>query len=534
MKIFKVLAAISAAAVFKFMRGRLKKAEAESRAKSVFLANISHEIRTPLNAVVGLSELALVGGTKDAETEDRLEKIHASGMIILNIVNDILDISKIGSGKFVLRPVKYGAPGLIGDIIALNAVRIGEKPINFKISIDENLPEALYGDDLRVKQIFNNLLSNAFKYTNAGTVEWRLGFKKDNGGVWLESSVTDTGIGIKPESLRKLFLSYNRADANYNRKVEGTGLGLSITRQLTQMMDGTVSVTSEYGKGSEFTVRLRQGYVTDTPIGKATAESLTEMRYTARKRSVSPARMDLSYARVLVVDDIATNLDVVKGMLKPYGIKTDCAASGAEAIKIIRGGEPRYDAVFMDHMMPGTDGIEAVRVIRGEIQTDYARTVPIIALTANAIAGNDEMFAEKGFQGFIRKPIDADNLDTALKRWVRDRKLDINAALKRFGGDSGALTEVLSSYAAEMPELIKKMDGYLEEGRLKDYAVAVHGIKGSSYGISAGEAGRMASELEREAVAANLNAVKAGHKTLKAELENLLPLIEAAVKKLTM
>jgi len=504
----------------------LKDAQETSRIKSSFLASMSHEMRTPLNAVVGLSELILNTGNIRGDIEDKLEKIHASGMTLLGIVNDILDISKIESGKFEIHPAEYGTPSLINDIVTLNVIRIGEKPITFNLTVDEKLPGVLYGDDLRVKQIFNNFLSNAFKYTNSGSVEWRVSFEKDGGSVWIVSDVKDTGIGIKPEDMAKLFQDYSQVDAETNRKAEGTGLGLAITKRLVDMMGGTINVESEYGKGTVFTVRLRQGFVSDIPIGKETAESLMSARFTASKRNQSAGftRIDLSYANVLVVDDVPTNLDVIKGMLKPYGIRVDCASGGKQAIDMIRSENPRYDAVFMDHMMPGMDGIETAAIIHEKIGTDYARKLPIIALTANAIAGNEKMFLEKGFQGFVSKPIDMVKLDSVLRRWVRDKKreneqnlfegmninidinmdmdmdMDMDAGIERFGGKEEYM-KILRSYFVNTPPILESMKKHLKSKNLRGYAIDVHGIKGSSFGICAMRAGKNAERLEQLAKA---------------------------------
>jgi CheY-like chemotaxis protein len=287
-------------------------------------------------------------------------------MILLGIINDILDISKIESGKFDLIPVEYDIPSLVNDTVNLNAVRIGSKPIEFRLHIDENLPVRLLGDELRVKQIFNNLLTNAFKYTEAGTVDWHLSSERTGDDVWITGVVADTGIGIREADIFKLFTDYNQVDTTSTRRIEGTGLGLSITKKMVELMDGNITVKSEYGKGSTFTVRFCQCAVNSDTIGKETAQNLAEFRYYVRRRSKNErlVRAYIPYASVLVVDDVPTNLDVAKGMMKPYGMNVDCASGGQAAINLIRKEEVKYSAIFMDHMMPDMDGIEATRIIR--------------------------------------------------------------------------------------------------------------------------------------------------------------------------
>ena len=543
------------------LEAALKEAQEANRAKSIFVANMSHEMRTPLNAIVGLSEVILNTGKTEGEVEDKLGKIYTSGMTLLGIVNDILDISKIESGKFELHPIKYGTSSLINDIVSLNIVRIGEKPVKFILTVDEDLPEHLFGDDLRIKQIFNNLLSNAFKYTNHGTVEWNVSFVRDGDNVWLVSDVKDTGIGIRNEDIPKLFKDYSQVNPQSFREADSTGLGLSITKHLVGMMDGTITAENNYGEGMIFSVQLRQQFVSDVPIGKETINNIVNARFTDNKRAKSAMleRIDLSCASVLVVDDMRTNLDVARGMLLPYGLYVDCVISGMQAIEMIRKENPRYDAVFMDHMMPYMDGIETVRVIREEIGNDYAKNVPIIALTANAITGNEQMFLENGFQAFISKPIDMIRLDSALRRWIKTENIhekrvsqappppqltfpggitidgiDIDSRLESFLGNEEMFIKVLQSYMENTRPLFGIIEKYLENGNMKDYAVAVHGIKGSSYCIGAMRAGAEAERLERLAKADKTEQVLVENGAFIETVEKLLDSIKGALAKINI
>ena len=555
----------------------LKAAQDANEAKSDFLARMSHEMRTPLNVVIGLSGLCLENGQTDAETRSNLEKIYDSGSILLSTVNDILDISKIEAGKMELTPVDYDAPSLINDTITQNILRINEKPVVFLLDIDPSFYTRLRGDELRVKQVINNLLSNAIKYTLEGEVGLRLSCLRDGDSVWLTIRVHDTGIGIQSEDIDRLFTNYTQLDMLSNRRIEGTGLGLSITKRLAELMDGSVSVESQYGQGSVFTAKLRQGFVADTLISPEVIESLQQFRYTdeRRNRNTSLRRILLPDACVLVVDDNVTNLDVAKGLMKPYGMRIDCVTGGPEAIEAIRDGTIRYDAIFMDHMMPGMDGIEATRRIR-EIDTDYARTTPIIALTANATVGNEEMFLSRGFQDFLSKPIDILRLDKMIRRWVRDHGagpppdegkptgaaaaggmatgimaasaapgqerrsltnrrsgldrrvvhqrfagLDLEKGIGRFGGDKETYLQVLRSYCVNTAPLLELAES-VEENGLADYAVLLHGIKGSSRGIYAEMIGDAAEKLEYAAEAGDFTYVSAHNATLIRAVRKLI------------
>ncbi|MCL1809935.1 MAG: ATP-binding protein [Clostridiales bacterium] len=386
-----------------------------AQAKGNFLANMSHEIRTPLNAIIGFTEAEL---RRDLSEEDfeNLHKIHSSSNLLLGIINDILDMSKIESGKFDLAPAEYVFADMIYDTVALNMVRIESKPVKLTVSVDENIPSRIVGDELRVKQILNNLLSNAIKYTTAGSIELHVSGCPAGNGVRLFFSVADTGIGIRESDLKMLFSKYYQVGGERNRGIEGTGLGLSICKGLTEMMGGKISAQSEYGTGSTFTAEIWQEASGSSKIGSVAA-ALENFTYSPEHHDAAVDYMQMPHAKVLVVDDVDMNLEVAVCCLEPYGMHVDCTDNGADAVRRVKSGEPRYDLILMDHMMPEMDGIEAVHTIR-EIGTEYALSVPIVALTANALSGNDKMFADNGFQGFLAKPIDLLKLDAVLHKWV--------------------------------------------------------------------------------------------------------------------
>ena len=420
--------------------------------------------------------------------------------------------------------------------------------------------------------------------------------ERDGDSVWLTIRVQDTGIGIRAEDKEKLFSDYSQLDTGSDRRVEGTGLGLPIAKKMVEMMDGELSVESEYGRGSTFTARIRQGHVTDVPIGPEVVRSLQSFHYFTQKNVWKAQRKfaPLPDAAVLIVDDNETNLDVVRSILKPYGMRVDCVLGGRQAIELVRKEQTRYDAIFMDHMMPGMDGIEAARVIREEIGTEYAETVPIVALTANAIVGSDQMFLQHGFQAFLSKPIDILRMDAVLERWVRKKERRTEETDPAGDGESAgaralpdmpstvppaALSGILSSglpsvLSAVMEDSFpdsgllrrERIDGLnLEEGlrrfggdddtllavlrsfakntppllerarlpdreNLKEYTTVVHGIKGSCYGICAPVLGKMAENLEREAKSGNLDFIEANNGAFLQAAETLLADIQALLK----
>ncbi|MCL2009690.1 MAG: ATP-binding protein [Synergistaceae bacterium] len=540
----------------------LAKAEAEaaSKSKSHFLATMSHEIRTPLNAVIGLTEIEMQNNHPEG-TRKNLETIYKSGASLLGIIDDILDITKIETGNFDLALFNYDIASLVNDVVQLNATRIGLKDISFELSIDETIPIILRGDKLRIKRVLNNLLSNAFKYTEAGKVTFRIEWERlcENGGARLIFTVSDTGVGIKEDNFKKIFSDYSQLDTQANRNVDGTGLGLSVTKRLVDLMDGAITLESEYGKGSAFTVEITQQIIDETPIGKDTTEALVNFHFMEDRggggKAQNLVRAYMPYGRVLIVDDLPTNLDVAKGLMTPYGLTIDFAGSGKEAIEKIREEKVLYDVVFMDHMMPEIDGIEATRVIRNEIETEYALKVPVVALTANALVGNREMFLANGFNDFLAKPIDVIRLDKVLNKWVRGKQseatlwlaeqakaqevkktgpplpsqildkhsvdgIDLSAGLERYG-DETVYLGVLRSFVTHTPGLLSILRN-LREGSLTEYAITVHGIKGAAYGICASEAGSRAEALERAAKSGDFETVRLSNGAFIAHLESLI------------
>jgi CheY-like chemotaxis protein/nitrogen-specific signal transduction histidine kinase len=380
-----------------------------SKAKGRVLANMSHEIRTPLNTVIGLAITELAQPDLGEHAKGTLQKINRAGNMLLSLVNDVLDFSKIEAGKFDIVPVEYDTAELINDAIFLNKPRIGDKAIDFRLSVQEGLPSRLVGDDVRIRQILNNLLSNAIKYTQSGFVELSVEFEPtQNDQLWLLFAVADSGMGLAPDEMGHLFENYGQLDKKANRKIESTGLGLPITKRLVELMGGTIEVESEHGKGSVFLVRLPQKLVEIAPIGKRVQTAVEEHKTTQFERVQMPGRS------VLVTDDMEINIDVASAMLEMYGITVDGAESGQEALDKLKANPDKYSMVFMDHMMPGMDGVEATKRIR-----EFDKLIPVIALTANAIGGVDKMFLNSGFNGYLAKPIDPWKLDATLKKWIQ-------------------------------------------------------------------------------------------------------------------
>jgi signal transduction histidine kinase/DNA-binding response OmpR family regulator len=513
------------------IRARLEKekAEAASRTKSGFLATMSHEIRTPMNAIIGIAQIQLQKEDLPDEYASAFQKINNSGSNLLGIINDILDLSKIETGKLELNLSEYDMPSLINDTVQLNIVRIGSKPIEFKLEIDENLPSRLLGDELRLKQILNNLLSNAIKYTEKGQVKLTVNHKAAGENITLRFIVEDTGQGMKSEDQKQLFSEYSRFNAEANRATEGTGLGLNITRSLIQMMNGTITVKSEYGKGSVFTVMVKQKAVECPVIGAEAARRLSNFTFTGDRQSAKLhiVREPMPYGSVLVVDDVDTNLYVAEGLLSPYKLKIETVNSGFAAIEKVQaagsGSDNVYDIIFMDHMMPKMDGIETTEKLRA---MGYRGV--IVALTANALVGNDEMFSRHGFDGFISKPIDILHLNAVLNKFIRDRhtreakEYAPRTAPQTTAAQDETMAKMLQIFRGDAEKAVVTLRETAANGDIKLLTTTAHAMKSALANIGETEKSQAAAALEQAGLDGDTDFIAANTESFIEALEILI------------
>jgi CheY-like chemotaxis protein/two-component sensor histidine kinase len=446
--------------------------------------------------------------------------------LLLGIINDILDLSKVEAGKLELLPVDYNVQSLINDIVHLNIMKNDSKPVKFNLQVDENIPVTLHGDELRIKQILNNLLSNAFKYTNEGEVTLEIAAEnapeKDTPGITLVFRVSDTGQGMTADQINILFDEYTRFNTEANRTIEGTGLGMNISRHLINMMDGEISVESEPGKGSVFTVRIPQGIAAGGVLGREAVENLKQFhvgRAVQMEKSPQIVREYMPYGRVLIVDDVDTNLYVARGLMTPYGLSIETATSGREAVnKVMNGAD--FDIIFMDYYMPKMDGIEATKKIRG---LGYEHS--IIALTANALKGQEEIFLENGFDGVISKPIDIRQLNASLNKLIRDKyPPDVVEAARqqvvKINKAKAAAREAQPVLDHEL-EAVFARDAEKAHGRLstiianafrrnediRQYIIDIHSMKSALLNIGESELSAVALKLEQAGRAEDLPVI---------------------------
>jgi CheY-like chemotaxis protein len=433
--LFCLSLAFSAVIIYILVRidGFRERLDFESMQKSVFLAHLSHQIRTPMNAIIGTAEIQQANAALSPDTMEAMDKIYGSANILMGIINDLLDLSKIETGRLEIISSQYDIASVINDTVHLHLMRFESSPLEFNLKVSEDTPARMFGDELRIKQILNNLLSNAAKYTIKGEVELSVSASSEPEGAadttatTLVLSVRDTGPGMTAAQVDMLSDDYSHFNLKAAGAMEGTGLGMGITRDLIRLMKGRLTVESKPGKGTLFTVRLPQGVAGDEKLGPELAEGLRRFRlnsglYMKKARIV---REQMPYGSVLVVDDVQSNLYVAKGLMETYGLHIETTNSGLGAIKKIMGGKVS-DIIFMDHMMPEMNGMEATKHIR--IGLDYVG--PIVALTANAMVGQAEIFLANGFDAFLSKPIDTRQLDTVLNQLIRDKQPPevINAA----------------------------------------------------------------------------------------------------------
>lgn len=405
-----VFAILDQVGVYENLKLETQNALAATKAKSDFLANMSHEIRTPINAIMGMNEMVL----RESNQKNIIEyakDINSASENLLKIVNDILDFSKIESGKLEIICDNYDLGEIIYDVTTLVTMKAEAKGLKLNVNIDEELPSKLYGDEKRIREIITNILNNAVKYTEKGFVNLKISGEKQNEKVLLKICIEDSGQGIKPEDLNTIFEGFSQVNVKNNKNIEGTGLGLSITKRLVELMKGTITVESEFGKGSVFTITLLQDIVSDEKMGKY---------YEHRHSSVSESPLisveyDLSGVKILAVDDTALNLKVISKFLEKAKADVTCVSSGAAMLDLIK--ENVYDIILLDHMMPNMDGIETLKLSK-KLENNKCINVPVIALTANAIVGAREMYLEAGFNDYISKPIKMNDLCGIIKKYV--------------------------------------------------------------------------------------------------------------------
>ena len=518
-----------------------------NEAKSNFLSTMSHDIRTPMNAILGLNEMVL-RESHENEIIAYSESIRTAGKTLLGLINDILDFSKIEAGKMDIINVDYSVASLLNDLVNMVQVKATDKGLKFNLDVDRNIPVILNGDEIRIKQVITNILSNAVKYTKEGSITFKAGFEKVEekpNSISLIISVTDTGIGIKPEDMKRLFQAFERIEENKNRNIEGTGLGMSIAQSFLNMMGSHIEVESEYGKGSTFSFKLLQGVKDWKPLGdyEETFKRSVSERRKYREKFTAPD------ARLLVVDDTAVNLSVFKSLLKFTKVQIDTANSGDEGISLFR--HRPYDVIFLDHMMPDKDGIDTLKEMKGISNTPNAGT-PVVCLTANAISGVREMYINAGFDDYITKPIDPDRLEGVLLQYLPKEKiipasdydalndmdtdncipdllwniegLDVNTGIAHCGSRS-AFMDTVRIYFDNGQKNAEEIEKYWNKKDIKNTTVKVHALKSTSRIIGAMKLGDFAERLEKAGESGDTD-------TLEREIENLLTGYRELINKL--
>lgn len=526
-----------------------KEAIEANKAKSNFLAEMSHEIRTPINTIMGLNEMVL-RDSSEPQIIEYSSKIKNASSSLLETVNDILDLSKIESGKMELNIAEYSLIELIEPLVDMMKIRAQKKSLTFKLNINKKLPSGLIGDDIRIKQIILNLLTNAIKYTSEGFVELVLDGSTKNNKFVLHVEVNDTGIGIKKENIDKVLTAFERVDSQKNKGIEGTGLGLHIVQQLLVLMDSKIKISSTYGKGSSFSFDIVQAIWNKTPIGKIDENPVKKANSFYQASFIAPD------AHILIVDDTEINLYVVKHLLQETEIQIETALSGPECLELVK--QKHYDLIFLDHMMPLMDGIETLAHIKNE--ANLCKDVPIVALTANAISGSEEMYLSKGFSGYISKPINQNKIEEMISSLLppeyikeapvrnrRQNKPDLNLPEVEGMDNAYAMTHFYSSemfmdvlknfyitlsqnisnieqLVADINQLNKNED-YLK-ATIKNYQIAVHTMKSSSALVGMAQISGLSKLAETAAKNINIENINTLTPFLIQELKNMQQRLE--------
>ncbi len=522
-----------------------KRAENADRAKSSFLASMSHEIRTPLNTVLGMNEMIL-REAKDSEILEYSSNIQSAGRTLLYLINSILDFSKIEEGKMEILPVVYDTASVLNNLVISVSERARQKGLDLVVDFDPNIPATMLGDDVRLTQVILNLLTNAVKYTEKGSVKFGVHIKECHDKmITLLISVKDTGIGIRKEDIPKLYEIFERLDEVRNRNIEGTGLGISIVTRLLKMMGSNLNVESVYGQGSEFSFEIVQKIVDATPIGDYS------MRLDTARTPVGNETLRAPESRILVVDDNDMNLKVAKNLFRLFDIKPDLVESGGEALERLRSGE-RYHMIFLDHMMPKMDGIETLNHMMEEnLLSEYT---PVIALTANAVNGAKEQYLAMGFDGYLSKPIDVSKLEHMLEKFLpeelvshkqaeeiqaesddvqtlADAGFDTEAALRFTAGDRNFYLELVTLFADRCESNLPLIRSDYEKKDWTDYEIKVHSLKSTARQIGANELADLALEQELAAKDKKIDVIDAGAEILFAKYEELCELIHRIIKQ---